>query len=90
MSPTGPTALSPVKPEKRSKKKTKKKDREPIVRNVLFVHVRINRFHCRGTYHVRSPVVPLNLYQYARYLRDKLLTCAAALLRAGEESTSNL
>ena len=50
-----PLPTEAAKPEKRSRKKGKRKETEPVVRKVMFVHVRINRFHCRGTYHVSSP-----------------------------------
>ena len=48
-----PALTEVAKPEKKPKKKSKKKGKEPVIRKVMFVHVRINRFHCRGTYHVR-------------------------------------
>lgn len=40
--------------KKRSKKTSAKKGAQAAARSVIFVHVRINRFHCRGTYQVSA------------------------------------
>ena len=49
---------SAEKPAKRTKKKKKGQQAQPLVRQVLFVHVRINRLHCRVTYQV-TPLRPV-------------------------------
>ena len=70
------SAEKPEKPAKRTKKKKKGQQAQPLVRQVLFVHVRINRLHCRVTYQVcyshialadgaqltRSPCLERSLY----------------------------
>ncbi len=38
----------------RRRKRNRQEQMEPAVRRVLFKHVRVNRFHCRVTYQVRS------------------------------------
>lgn len=64
-----PVALEPARSEKRPRKRGQRKNAEPVVRKVMFVHVRINRFHCRGTYHVRCP---RPLMQACRVLKGNL------------------
>ncbi len=50
-------------------KEKKGKNARPVVRNsVKFVHVRINRLHCRGTYQVAPPARPTLSSSPASYL----------------------
>lgn len=59
--PAAAITEAPDKAEKKAKRKRKARQAQPVIRNVLFVHVRINRLHCRVTYQVRK-LIPLPNY----------------------------
>ena len=51
-SPSLPGAQGRGERRARKKEARKRKEARPVVRDVKFVHVRVNRLHCRGTYQV--------------------------------------